>query len=214
MHSTRTITSRALLVGCLTLAATLPVRAQDDGPPPLAPPKDFKLPARRDLTLPNGFKITLIPFGKVPKAAVYLSVRTGHIDEGANEVWLSSLTADLMREGTSTRTADAIASDVAGMGGELAVSSGDDEMEIGSAVLSENAADMVRLVGDVARSPRLPESELARLKETRLRQLAIARSQPSQKWPASGTGNCSTATIPMRALTPRTRCSGASRWLR
>jgi zinc protease len=45
-------------------------------------------------------------------------------------------------------------------------------------VLSEFGPDAVALVADVARHAKLPESELARLKGDRLRQLSIARSQP------------------------------------
>jgi predicted Zn-dependent peptidase len=43
---------------------------------------------------------------------------------------------------------------------------------------SERAADLVRLVADVARHPRLPASELERIKGDRLRNLSILRSQP------------------------------------
>ena len=46
-------------------------------------------PAKRDLTLPNGMKVTLVPFGTVPKVTIYCAVQTGHIDEGSNEVALS-----------------------------------------------------------------------------------------------------------------------------
>jgi predicted Zn-dependent peptidase len=122
--------------------------------------------------------VTLVPFGTVPKASVYCAVRTGHIDEAAEEVWLADVTGEMMREGTTTRTATQIAEEVAGMGGELSVSVGDDQMQAGGAVLGERAPEMVRLVADVLRHPRLPETELARIKANKLRDLAIARSQP------------------------------------
>jgi zinc protease len=45
-------------------------------------------------------------------------------------------------------------------------------------VLSDRAADAVRLIADVVQNPRLPESELTRVKGNLLRNLAIQRSSP------------------------------------
>ena len=141
-------------------------------------PKDFKLPAKREFTLPNGLGVTLVPFGTVPKASLSLAVRTGRIDQQANQVWLAELTGDLMNEGTTTRTSAQVAEQVAGMGGTINVGIASDVVNIGGEVLSERAPEMVRLIAEVVRAPRLPESELERIKGDRLRNLAISRSQP------------------------------------
>ena len=122
--------------------------------------------------------MTLVPFGTVPKAALTLAVRTGRIDQQANQVWLAELTADMMNEGTATRTSAQVAEQVAGMGGTINVGVASDVMNIGGEVLSERAPEMVRLIAEVVRTPRLPESELERIKGDRLRNLAISKSQP------------------------------------
>ena len=62
----------------------------------------------------------------MPKVTVTLGVRTGNVYEKADEVWLADLTGDLMREGTTTRTAAQIAEEAARMGGSLDVSVGGD----------------------------------------------------------------------------------------
>ncbi|HEX6643413.1 MAG TPA: pitrilysin family protein [Gemmatimonadales bacterium] len=166
------------LVPVLALGAPAAVSAQRSTPPPVAPPKNLKLPAKREFTLPNGMAVTLVPYGTVPKAAVWLGVRTGRIDQAANETWLAETTADLMMEGTESRTAARLAEEVAAMGGQISVGAGSDMTNIGGEVLGEHAPAMVRLVADVARNPLLPESELSRIKASRLRSLSIARSQP------------------------------------
>ncbi len=167
-----------LLCGIVSLAAALPAAAQKQAPPPVGTPKDFKLPAKREFKLPNGLTVTMVPFGTVPKAAVRLTVRAGRINEKPDQVWLSELTGDLMGEGTTTLDAARLAEQVAGMGGTLSVSVDYDLTTIGGEVLGERAPDMIRLVADVGRNPRLPESELARIKADRLRTLAIQKSQP------------------------------------
>ena len=181
--------ARALLAGCAlapaVLGAQLTVGKDGPGvqkmkelPPPVGTPKDFKLPARREFTLGNGMIVTLVPFGSVPKAAVRLAMRTGNIDEKADQVWLADFTTDMMNEGTTSRTASQIAQDAAAMGGRLSVSAGLDLSNVQTEVLSERAADAVRLVADVAQHPLFPASELARIRANRLRALAVQKSQP------------------------------------
>ena len=167
-----------LLSAVLALALAVPGAAQKQAPPPVGTPKDFNLPPKREFTLPNGMAVTLVPFGTVPKAAVTLAVRAGRINERADQIWLSELTADLMSEGTRTRSAARLAEEVAGMGGDLTVDAEYDRTTIGGEVLSERTPEMIRLVADVARDPLLPEAELARIKADRLRDLSIQKSQP------------------------------------
>ncbi len=162
----------------LVAAAAAAQNAPKQAPPAPGQPKNFSVPAPKTLTLENGLGVTLVPYGTVPKVAIRLAVRTGNVDEKPNEVWLADLTGDMLSEGTTTRTAPQIAEDVARMGGELEVAVIENRIDIGGDVLSEFAPQMVALVADVAMNPRLPESELARLKDDRARQLSIARTQP------------------------------------
>jgi predicted Zn-dependent peptidase len=175
------MTRRSALAAAIVLAAALPADAQQtkrESPPPLGTPKALTLPPKRELTLANGMKVTFVPFGTIPKVSVYTMVGTGHIDEGSTQVALSDITGEMMREGTTTRSATQIAEAVAGMGGELSVFVGDDRTQVGGAVLSERGPDMVRLEADLLRNPRFPESELARVTANKAREVAIAKSQP------------------------------------
>lgn len=174
-------TSTGLLALGLACAAAVPAPAQQrEAPPQPGTPLPFRVPQGRDFTLPNGLEVTLIPYGQVPKAAVRLVVRSGNVDEAADQVWLADLTADYLEEGTTTRSAEQIALEVARMGGSVTVSAGSDQTSAGGEVLSEFTPDMVRLVADLATSPAFPDAQLPRLKTDMLRQVAIARAQPQQ----------------------------------
>jgi len=173
MHKRICLTTLGLLLASAA-AAQAPAR---QAPPPLAPARDFKLPAATKLTLPNGLRVALVPFGTIPKAAVRLYVRTGNIDERADQTWLADLTGDLMGEGTTSRSARQVAEATAAMGGSLGIGVGLDQTTVGGEVLAERAPEMVRLVADVVRHPALPASELPRLKANRQRSLAVARTQ-------------------------------------
>ena len=153
-------------------------RAQKQTPPLPGTPRDFVIAPRRSFTMPNGMQVSMVPFGTVPKVFVRLGIRTGNIDELANEVWLADLTADMMQEGTTSRSAEQVARDVATMGGALTIAVGPDRTNISGDVLSERGPAFAALIADVVRHPRFPASELARVKASKARQLAIAMSQP------------------------------------
>ncbi|MGH9317158.1 MAG: M16 family metallopeptidase [Thermoanaerobaculia bacterium] len=163
----------------LTLAAA-PLIGEKQAPPEPGKPKGFSVPAPHKFTLGNGLAVTLVPYGTVPKVTVRLAVRAGNINEAPTEVWLADLMGDLLTQGTAGKTASEIAEAAARMGGSLDVAVGVDRTDIGGDVLSEFGPEMVALVADVVCHPKLPESELPRLKADRQRQLSIARSQPQQ----------------------------------
>src|SRR5215212_9370235 len=165
----------ALALLCLPVAAGAQQKQQ---PPAAGTPKDFAIPTPRRFTLPNGMPVTLVPFGQVPKVTIRVVVAAANLHEKADEIWLADLTGSMMREGTVSLTADAVAREFAAMGGELGVNVGPDTTSVGADVLSDRAADAVRLIADVVQSPRLPESELTRVKGNLLRNLAIQRSSP------------------------------------
>ena len=169
--------TRVLTLGVALLCATA-VLAEKQNPPAPGTPRNFSIPTIRRIDLPNGLKVRFVPYGEVPKATVRLVTMTGNVDEQANEVWLADLTGSMIEQGTATRSAEDIAREVAMMGGSLDVTVGINQVTIGTDVFSESASNAVALIADVIRNPRLPESELARLKGDLTRNLAIQRSQP------------------------------------
>jgi len=167
-----------MLSMAVALFSATVVLAQTEAPPPPAAPKNFTIPAVTRFDLPNGLKVRLVPWGTVPKVSVFLVTQTGRIDETANEVWLSDLTAQMLQQGTTTRTAEEIARQVASMGGDLTVQALPNQMQIGTDVLAESGPALVDLIADIARNPKLPETELARLKGDLARQLSIQLARP------------------------------------
>jgi zinc protease len=159
-------------------AAQTPARKET--PPEGGKPRPFTLPKRDTFKLSNGLRVTLVPYGSIPKVTVRAVVRTGNIDDPAGKVWLADVTGDLMKEGTATRTAQAVAEAAARMGGSLSVGVGEEQTNVGLDVLSEFGPEAAALVADVLQRPLLPASELERLKNNQIRNLTIARSQPGQ----------------------------------
>ena len=158
------------LMVCQALAAQEPARQT---PPEGGTPKDFTLPAKQQFELANGLKVTMVPFGKIPKVTLSARIMAGNLNEGEN-TWLADLTAQLMEEGTTSRSSEDVAREAAEMGGSLAISVGPDQTSITGEALAEYAPGMVALMADVILNPALPESELDRLRRDSLRNLEVA----------------------------------------
>ena len=171
---------RSRLLATALLLAALPLAAQKEAPPAPGTPKDFRVPPRRTITLPNGMKVSFVRYGTVPKVAIQLDLATGGIDEAADEVQLAGLTAQMLLEGSTSRSAGQISREAAEMGGGLRAGAGDDDFTVGGEVLSEFGDRFIALLADVVQHPRFAESDLARLRANLQRDNAIARSQPGQ----------------------------------
>src|SRR5215471_19722252 len=174
----KTMKKLSLLVLAVCVAGASPAFAQKQPPPEGGPAKPFSVPANETYTLPNGMKVTLVPYGIIPKATLSLAVYAGGIDEGSARVGVAGLTADLMKEGTEKLTSKQVAEAAADMGSTLDVQAGADQTKMVMDVLQEFTPKAVKLLADVALHPRLPESELERLKNDALRQIALRNSQP------------------------------------
>jgi len=175
---TRRVLMTSWLAAAMVVCAGTNAQAQKQAPPEGGPPKAFTVPAQVTYALPNGLKVTLIPYGNIPKVTVDVTIVAGSADEGKDHEGVADLTAELMKEGTEKLTASQLADEAARMGSTLDVSSSYDRTDAGLDVLSEFGPNAVRLLADVVTHPRLPESELERLKNDKLRQIAIGASQP------------------------------------
>ena len=118
-------------------AASAPALAQEKETPPAgSAPRGFAMPKVETYSLKNGMQVTLVPFGRVPKAFVLTTVQAGNLNDG-DTPWISDLTADMMGEGSDGKTASDIALEAALMGGDVNISVGLDQTSVSMDVLSE-----------------------------------------------------------------------------
>lgn len=176
---TRTLNMKMMAAIAAVAPFAAPIFAQQKQTPPTGgPPKPFTVPAHETYTLANGMKVTLVPYGNLPKVTLSLVVRTGNLNEPADMPGLADIAGTLMKEGTATRSSKQIAEESARMGGAVSVTVSADETDLDTDVLSEFGPKAAALLADVAQHPLFPESELPRLKNDALRQLSISKSVP------------------------------------
>lgn len=149
--------------------------------PVLGTPRPAALVPRRRQTLPSGMRTVLVQSGSVPLVALRLVIEAGsaHLDHG--QTWLDRLLHEFLREGSATHDRAAFADALATMGGSLNVDGDEHTTVIGTQVLAEHAAEATALLIGLARTPRIPEQETARLVADQRRWAEIAAQEPQWK---------------------------------
>jgi zinc protease len=177
MKSIKTIFIFALST-CLIVFS---IEAQKQTPPEGGTPQDFKLPEKKSTELKNGLTATLVRYGAIPKVDVNIIIKTGNIHEGPDEIWLADLTGNLMNEGTKSMDFKTIAKKVAGMGGQVNISTGPNQTTISGSVLSEFAPELIKILADIVINPAFPQTEIERLKNDLKRQLTVQKGIPQNQ---------------------------------
>jgi predicted Zn-dependent peptidase len=138
----------------------------------------FQLAPRIERTPPNGLRVIVTRQTAIPKVSITLTVLSGYSSDPADLTGLASLTADLIQEGTKTKSSRQIRRDVFGMGGSLTASASQDFTSVSVRGLSEFAPRLLDLVADVAMNPTIPEDEVAILKQQHLQTVAQQKASP------------------------------------
>jgi zinc protease len=171
----------AMLARCSIAAAMLAsgwqASAQTERPA-VGPERPFQLAPRVERTLPNGLRVIVTRQTVVPKVTVMLTVLSGFSSDSADLTGLAALTADVVQEGTKTRTSKEIRRQVFGMGGSLSATVSQDYTSLSVRGLSEFAPQLIELVADVAMNPTLPADEIAILKQQRLQNVMQQKASP------------------------------------
>jgi zinc protease len=92
---------------------------------------------------------------------------------------VASFTADLLDQGTTTRTAPQIARELARLGATLSTDATMDSTYVGVRSLAGNFAATMKLLADVVLRPAFPEAEMDRQRASRLAELVQRRNEPS-----------------------------------
>lgn len=140
-----------------------------------------KLPKPVEATLPNGLTVLVLEDHRFPVVTTTLQISgAGPIFEPADKPGLANITAQMLREGTSTRSSRQIAEEIDKLGATLNANSG-----FGSAAailsasgLSDNFDEWFGLLTDVLLKPAFPAEEFTKLKGRLKTQLVQQRTQP------------------------------------
>ncbi|MDT5295431.1 MAG: zinc protease, partial [Acidobacteriota bacterium] len=148
-------------------------------PPAPLPPRALNLPLPDETTLANGLRVVFVEQSRLPLVSFRLAFRTGDSSDPPELPGLTDLMADMLVEGTESRTSRRIAEEVARYGATLVAGATSDYLGVAASSLSTYADKVFDLLADVALRPNFPENELALVKANAQQNLIAQRAQPS-----------------------------------
>jgi len=140
-----------------------------------------KLPRPVEAKLDNGLTLLIMEDHRFPTVTLQLLISgAGGLYDPKDMPGLAGLTAEMLREGTKTRTSRQIAEEIERMGAGLGASAGfgSPEAVVSASGLSDNFEEWFALFTDVLLNPSFPAEELKNLKERRKVQLRQQRASP------------------------------------
>jgi zinc protease len=147
-------------------------------PPAAGEKHPFKVPEVKRFRLKNGLRVILAESHKLPLVGVEMVVRTGNGANPPDRAGLADLVADMLDEGTATRSATAIAEEIAQLGATLLTNATWDASSLSVSALTENIDRALDVWADVLLQPAFSEDDLARVRENLLSTLARRKDSP------------------------------------
>lgn len=146
--------------------------------PVVGPPGRVHTPSFVKAKLSNGLTVVAVPKHDLPVIDVQLVVPAGAVRNRRETAGLASMTAEMLDEGTSARTAIELAEAVDLLGADLDIRVTWDATLAGMHVLAPRFEEGLRLLAEMMLEPIFPEEELERKREERLNALRQDRDEP------------------------------------
>ncbi len=146
--------------------------------PKAGPASTLHLPVPEKFKLANGLTVLYSERPGLPLVAANLVLLAGSGVNPVDRPGLASMTARMLQQGTTTRSALQIADRAAELGATLNSGAGTDTTGISTRSLSRNFPDALELLGDVALHPNFPQAEIERVRSERLTGIVQEKDEP------------------------------------
>ena len=137
------------------------------------------LPPYEKVQLRNGTTLLLMEHHEVPIVSFSVIVKAGSVADPNGKEGVALLTADLLRKGTTLRTADQIAVDLDFIGGDFDVNAGLDFTSASAEFLSKDLGQGLDVVAEMLTKPAFPQAEFDKLLQQRINGIKSAKDQAS-----------------------------------
>jgi len=156
------------LVAIFVLSGAPGSRAQEAG---------LKLPPYKKVVLPNGLTLLLMERHELPLVSFQLVVKTGSVADPAGKEGLAAVTAELLRKGTKTRTADKISEQLDFVGATFGANSTPDYTTASAEFVKKDLSSGLDLLADMLENATFPQDEIAKAIARRIDGIKAAKDQ-------------------------------------
>jgi len=135
-------------------------------------------PPVADFRLDNGLRVLVVEKDGLPLVSARLSFDAGQANEAAGKAGVAAMTAALLTQGTTTRTAPQIATEIELLGATIGAGSGADFSNVFANAPANVFPQALTLMADLVRNPTFAEEELDRQRTQTIDGLRIALTTP------------------------------------
>ncbi|MDB5450725.1 MAG: peptidase family [Phenylobacterium sp.] len=154
--------------------------AKRQAPPPIAAPVQPVLPQPAERTLANGLRVIVARSTDLPLVTADLTVKTGAWADPQGLSGATGMTAGMLTEGTTSRSAQEIARQAEALGATLESAAGLESSSVTLNVMPDKLKTGMAIMADVARNPAFKPEELDRQRQLALDGLQVAYQEPGQ----------------------------------
>jgi zinc protease len=141
--------------------------------------RDLTPPVLTEQRLANGLRVVVAPRHNVPLVSALLSFGVGASADPEGKAGVASLTASLISEGTSLKTAPQIATQIESLGAQLSAAANNDFTQLSANSPTEVFEGTLGLLSELVHDAAFPEAELTRLKTQSLDSLSVTLNDPA-----------------------------------
>lgn len=142
-------------------------------------PIDAATPQVAERRLSNGIRVLVAPKPGLPLVSARLSFNAGTADDAAvGKAGVANLTATLLTQGTETRSAPEIATEIERLGADIGAGAGVDFTNVYASSPANVFPQTMALMADIVRNPAFTAEDLDREKTQTLNGLRVQLSQP------------------------------------
>ncbi len=135
-------------------------------------------PPVADFRLDNGLRVLVVEKDGLPLVSARLNFDAGSGDEPGGKAGLAAMTAALLTQGTATRSAPQIATEIEQLGANVGAGSGPDFTNVFANAPANVFPQAVALMADLVRNPAFAQEELDRQRDQTLDGLRVALATP------------------------------------
>jgi zinc protease len=135
----------------------------------------LRLPEIQRSRLSNGLQVLIVEQHELPVVSLNLVIKSGAAADPPNRAGLATLAADILDEGTKSRSALDISNELTAIGARLGTGAGWDSSSASMTTLARHLEKALDIFADVALNPAFSREELERLRARRLASLRQRR---------------------------------------
>ena len=135
-------------------------------------------PLGKRIPLENGMVLLLAEKHDIPVVTMNMAIKAGSTSVPADEPGLASITASLLAQGTTKRTASQISREIDFIGGSLSASGGNDFASASLRVLTRDIRKGLDLFSDVLMHPVFDQKEIDRKVKETLAEIQRQKEEP------------------------------------